>query len=201
MKRKNSSLENLSNKKTSINKNSNNFNIISLEVLIKILLMVKNDFKTIFNFLKCSKFYYKNLLIEDYFMKNTPFFIKKNCDLKYLKNNKMLKFIKNLSCENFRGITDEYFEYFENLKILNISDCHQITDKVFSYLSGIHTVNMNLCNQKTITDKAFSYLNGIHTLHMSWCNQNTITDKAFSYLSGIHALDMSCCDQKTITYK
>jgi hypothetical protein len=74
MKRKNSSLENISNKKTSINENSSNFNIISLDVLTKFLLMVKNDFKTIFNFLKCSKFYYKNLLIEDYFMKNTLFY-------------------------------------------------------------------------------------------------------------------------------
>jgi hypothetical protein len=87
--------------------NGNQFNIVPIDLLIQILMFLKNDFYSILNFLKLSKYYYDNLLKEDYFMLNLTFYIMNNLELKFLKNNEMLKLIKNLSCIKFCKITDE----------------------------------------------------------------------------------------------
>jgi hypothetical protein len=118
-------------------KNHKNMKLnIPLEIFIQILFFIREDIKTILNFLKVSKLFYNNLLKNEYFMKEITFKIKNNCNIKLLINNKTLKFIINLNCENFIEITDEYFNYFPSLKILNISKFNKISDISF--------INLNL---------------------------------------------------------
>jgi ankyrin repeat protein len=90
----------------------------------------------------------------------------------------------------------ENSNYF-NLYKLDISFCSHLNDESFQYFKNIKVLDMVGCNQKTITNKGLSKLKKITILNMTRCNQPTITDKAFQLMNTneLKKLNISCCTQ------
>ena len=83
-----------------------------------------------------------------------------NGDLKHLKNN----------------------NYFD-LHKLDISFCSQINDSSFEYFKNVKKLEMVACDQNTITNQGLSQLKQLRELNMTACNQDTITNQVFQSMN------------------
>jgi hypothetical protein len=108
--------------------------------------------------------------------------------------------INSLTISNGIFFTDNAFEHFKHLSVLDMSSCtnSHITDVAFSHLSNLIILNMMNCNQPTITDSAFSHLANLRILIMINCNQRTITGGTFGNLVNIEKITTRGCNPDVI---
>jgi len=91
---------------------------------------------------------------------------------------------------------------FPNIKLISIRNNNYITDDDFQYLNNIENLNMSNCYQREITDNCFHHLTKIKELNLLGCNQNWFignhfTDISFDYLSELETLHID--DNHVIT--
>jgi hypothetical protein len=73
-----------------------------------------------------------------------------------------------------------------------------INDKSFDYFSNIKVLEMVACDQEEITNEGLSKLTKLRELNMIVCDQDTIHDNFFKSIgSNLVKLNISCCYQFT----
>ena len=91
---------------------------------------------------------------------------------------------------SYTNITDDVFQYLENIRILKAHNCLKISGSGFKYLANIQLLDVSNCS--LIMDNSFKYLPKIpDTLIVSGCN--LITDEMLLYIVGVNSLDISFC--------
>jgi hypothetical protein len=100
--------------------------------------------------------------------------------------------IKNGDLANLKN--ENYF----NLYQLDISFCIGIDDKSFDYFSNVKVLEMVASGQDEITNQGLEKLTNLRELNMISCDQNSINDEVFKSIGkNLVRLDISCCYQFT----
>jgi hypothetical protein len=134
-----------------------------------------------------SKLFYNRLLLSsEIIMNNFTFSLKKGVKLIDIVNEIKPNYkIRNLSLSYARDeITNKDLKCLLNrnhfdLYQLDISFCNKINDESFQYFSNIKVLEMIGCNQNEITNEGLRKLNNIRELNMTACDQKTITNELF----------------------
>jgi hypothetical protein len=110
--------------------------------------------------------------------------------------------IRNLSLIHVKDeITNDDIKYlmnenYFNLYKLDISFCYKINDDSFDYFSNVKVLDIVACYQNEVSDKGLSKLKQLRELNMIACDQNTINDQVFKSIgSNLVKLNISCCYQ------
>jgi hypothetical protein len=112
-----------------------------------------------------------------------------NEDLKYLTDEKYFNLYK-LDISFCKFIDDESFDYFSNIKVLEMVACDQIETKKIKYLFFVE--------KSGISNKGLSKLRSLRELNMIACDQKTINDEVFKSIgNNLVKLNISCCYQFT----
>jgi hypothetical protein len=127
----------------------------------------------------------------------------------YISNDKIhitgsLKFfklsfpnLKNIYISNRTDLTNQDFQYLDNIEKLNIHLCDlkQLTDDSIQYLLNIKEIN--LPGNFEITDKSFNYFHNLEKLCID--DNHLITDNGIQKIVKIKNLSISNCSQITNT--
>jgi hypothetical protein len=153
-----------------------------------------------------SKIFYKQLLSSELIMNNFTFSLKKGVKLSDIVNKHQPSYkIGNLSLMHVKDeIKNEDMKYLQNAKFFNlhkldISFCSHLNDESFQYFQNVKVLEMVRCNQNTITNQGLLKLNHLRVLIMIACDQKTITSEAFQFMNTdkLRKLNISNCVQFT----
>jgi hypothetical protein len=168
-----------------------------------------------------SKLLYNELLSNELNLNNFTFSLKRGvklCDIvnemkpSYIIRNLSLICVRNeISNEDLINLKNE--NYF-NLYKLDISFCNLLNDESFQYFSNVKVLEMVMCDQiekevgiyslifkksvPGISNEGLKKLTKLRELNMIACDQKAITNKVFKSIgSNLVKLDISCCYQFT----
>jgi hypothetical protein len=157
------------------------------------------------NLSQVSKLFYNELLSNELIMSNFIFSLRKRFKLSEIVNDIKPRYkIKNLSLIYVKDeITNDDLKYlmnenYFNLYKLDISFCNLINDESFQYFSNIKVLEMVMCDQNEISNNGLEKLTNLRELNMIACDKDGINDEVFKLIgSTLKKLNISCCYQFT----
>ncbi|AZL89199.1 F-box/LRR-repeat protein [Megavirus baoshan] len=89
--------------------------------------------------------------------------------------------IRTLDLKNCHQVTDSSLQYLPHLQTINLSWCYKITDNGLKNLQHVKNINLSGCYR--ITDNGLIYLNNANRINISYCIK--ITDTGLKHLQNV----------------